>query len=1196
MFAHLRRIYVILLCFIGLAAHAATTQYYYDDLGRIVQAIGSDGTIRQYQYDENGNVTAINRISGSSLTISGLSPTIGHVTASVTIYGSGFSAVPSENSVKFGAIPAVVTSASATSLTATVPQGAVTGPISVAVNGYLAISSTIYVVRTPSISSFSPAFVDPGSPVTVVGTNLNLIPGSTAYTVGGLASTLNSTTNKQSIFAAPNGSGLVGIHTPYGDANSATPLTVIPSTITKANVVSYAPFVPGAPSQSISLSQSGKHAVLRLDATVGQVYSIHLSSMVVVPNTSSVQFQIYAPNNTVFHGAALGNVPSAWIHLPQIRETGTYLVTVTIPYTTSSVQMNARLVLHPELTPDGSPIDLTTTLPGGEQRRYSFRANAGDNFGLALLSPTTNAWQVQATTKALNGTAVPDSGIGCFPNTSPGCAVVLRNLAEGLYSIDVNPAFPFDAAFGGTLRLSRSVTSPLVEGTNNVNISIPGQNAVLPFSTNGAEVVTINLRSVVTTPANRNVTLYVYASTGTTAISSIGPNATMNLPDLPAGTYTAVIVPANASTATMQVILDKEPTRTLVADGSTSSYSTSVVGQSLYFTFNATAGQSLALALSNLAFPETWSWAGVAVAPPGGTETTVMDCYLQFVPGCPVTLRNLPATGVYKLRVSPAYATTMSFGATLTQNVTGTLTPTAPLDINLNQLGRQALVTFNNPTLQNVALNLRSVVTSPSGRYVSLKVYNSSGVQIPGDSTLTTNSAATLNMENLPAGTYSVLVVPENAVTATMQMAMATSSTPILLTDGSPASFTTTLPGQNRYFTFTATAGQTVSLAMTDFVLSPNSSNALVQIIQPNGYALDRASDYCSPPGCQYNPRALPATGTYRVFVRPNAQATMNFTFTLSQGILGSLTAGSPLNLNLSSRGQHALLTFSATAGQTFVLNVASITTQPAGRAVNVNVLNPNGSALNAASTTGLTLNLSNLDAGIYNVLIMPADATTASMQVQLAPGLIGTLNADGTTQSRATTIPGQAAYFTFDATAGQNLGLAITNLQLSSGTQARFNIIRPNGYMLYSTGCDVPRCNATSGMFGVPAGRYTVVVDPERYATMSFDATLSPAATGSLISGTPLNVNFSAPGQSAVVTFNANAGQSLVLSMNSITMTPSGNLVRAEVFQPNGSFLNSMGAASSASLSFTNLAAGTYKIQLVPALGATGALQLLIQ
>jgi YD repeat-containing protein len=1187
---------MFLLLLISTVAHAATTRYYYDDLGRIVQAIGSDGTIQQYQYDHNGNVTAINRVSGSALTVSGLSPTIGHVTASVTIYGTGFSATPSENSVKFGAIPAVVTEASVTHLVATVPQGAVTGPISVAVNGNQAISKTIYVVRTPAISNFSPAFIDPGSPVTVLGTDLNLIPGSTAFTVGGLPTTLNSAINRQAVFAAPNGSGVIGINTPYGNATSATSLTVIPSAITKANVSSFGPFLPGAPAQAISLTQSGKHVVLRLDATVGQVYSIHLSSMVVVPNTSSVQFMIYSPTNSVFHAAGFSSAASAWIHLPQIPATGTYLITITNPYTTSSTQMSARLVLHPEITADGAPLDLTTT-SAGEMRRYSFRVTAGENFGLALMAPTTTAWQVQAQTKALNGTAVTNGAIGCFPNTAPGCAAVLRNLPAGLYSIDVYPLFPSDAAFGGTLRFSRSVTGALLEGTNDVNVSIPGQNTALTFTTNGAENITLNLRSVVTTPANRHVNLAVYDSTMTSTNWNVGPNGTLNLPDLPAGTYTAVIVPANASTASMQVVLEKEPTHPLVANGSTSSYSTSVVGQSLYFTFNGTAGQSLGLALSNLTFGEPWTNAGVYLTPPGGTETSIAGCYVQFIPGCPVSLRNLPATGVYKLRVTPSQQSTMSFTATLTQNVTGTLTSAAPLNVNLNLPGRQALITFNNPTTQNVALNLRSVVTAPAGKNVSLTVYNSTGAQIPGASTLGTNSAATLNMENLPAGAYSVLLVPENAVTATMQLAIATSNTATLLTNGAPANFSATLPGQSRYFTFTATAGQTFALAMTDLVLTPNSGSVLVQVIQPNGYAVDGVSAHCNAPGCQFNSRPLPLTGTYTVRVEPNTQTTMSFTFALSQGVSGSLTAGSPLNVNLPARGQHALLTFSAAAGQTFALNVASISTQPAGRAVSVSVRYPNGSSQATSSNTGLTLNLHNLEAGAYSVMIVPSDATNASLQALLAPGLTGTMTASGTTHSHATTVPGQAAYFTFDATAGQNLGVAVTNFLMSSGTRGRLAVIRPNTWAQYSGYCDVPRCSTADSLFNLPlTGRYTIVVDPESYASMSFDVTLSSSVTGALTQGTPLQVNFAAPGQTGFFTFTASAGQPLVLSMSSVAMAPSGSSVRVEVYRPNGNFLDSLSISSAGSFNFTNLAAGTYTIRMTPALGATGTLQLLVQ
>ena len=67
-----RYLAAILLLFAWSAGHAATTQYYYDDLGRIVQAVRSDGAVFQYQYDANGNVLAINRISASSVSIAEL--------------------------------------------------------------------------------------------------------------------------------------------------------------------------------------------------------------------------------------------------------------------------------------------------------------------------------------------------------------------------------------------------------------------------------------------------------------------------------------------------------------------------------------------------------------------------------------------------------------------------------------------------------------------------------------------------------------------------------------------------------------------------------------------------------------------------------------------------------------------------------------------------------------------------------------------------------------------------------------------------------------------------------------------------------------------------------------------------------------------------------------------------------------------
>lgn len=147
--------------------HAATTQYSYDAMGRLIQAARSDGSVVQYQYDDNGNVVAINRLSVATLSIAGLTPLIGHVGATVTVSGTGFSAVLADNTVKFGAIVATVNTATGTQLVVTVPQGASTGPISVTVGATTATSAASYVVRRPTIATFAPTAVNPAQQVTV---------------------------------------------------------------------------------------------------------------------------------------------------------------------------------------------------------------------------------------------------------------------------------------------------------------------------------------------------------------------------------------------------------------------------------------------------------------------------------------------------------------------------------------------------------------------------------------------------------------------------------------------------------------------------------------------------------------------------------------------------------------------------------------------------------------------------------------------------------------------------------------------------------------------------------------------------------------------------------------------------------------------------------------------------------------------
>lgn len=103
---------------------------------------------------------------------------------------------------------------------------------------------------------------------------------------------------------------------------------------------------------------------------------------------------------------------------------------------------------------------------------------------------------------------------------------------------------------------------------------------------------------------------------------------------------------------------------------------------------------------------------------------------------------------------------------------------------------------------------------------------------------------------------------------------------------------------------------------------------------------------------------------------------------TRANSVNGSLAInGTPTSVSLAA-SQNTWLSFTATAGQNIILNVNSIVTSPANASVSMYVLNSSGALIgSASSTTNPTLNLQNLAAGTYNLMIVANNATSATMQ-----------------------------------------------------------------------------------------------------------------------------------------------------------------------------------------------------------------------
>jgi YD repeat-containing protein len=127
----------VLLALASLAAptHAQEIRYIYDALNRLVGVVDQQGNAAFYEYDAVGNLLRIQRFNvdpSANVSISLVTPNKANVGTTVQIFGKGFSPTPGQNTVTFsGGATATVMAATGTSLTTTVPSGAITGPIAV---------------------------------------------------------------------------------------------------------------------------------------------------------------------------------------------------------------------------------------------------------------------------------------------------------------------------------------------------------------------------------------------------------------------------------------------------------------------------------------------------------------------------------------------------------------------------------------------------------------------------------------------------------------------------------------------------------------------------------------------------------------------------------------------------------------------------------------------------------------------------------------------------------------------------------------------------------------------------------------------------------------------------------------------------------------------------------------------------------
>ncbi|UYZ58854.1 DUF7619 domain-containing protein [Hymenobacter latericus] len=382
-----------------------------------------------------------------------VTPAQGKAGTVVTLAGERFAPTPAANQVHFGSTPAVVLSASATSLTVRVPAGAQTAPVAVTTPDGQGLSAQSFVVyQPPTITSVAPPEGQPGALVTLAGAHFAPLAALDTVWFGGVPAMVQQASATELRVVVPAGAphqSVVRLGTLGGTASSAQPFAVwYPPTIDAVGPGK------GRAGDVLTLSGSnfapaGRTRVYVGGAAASVLQASPASLQVRVPGgAQSGPVRVETPGGTATSAASFVFVPAPLITDVQPRQ-GTVGERVTLtarhlradaqPDTVWLGQLAAPVVAS-------TPGTLVVQVPRGARTGAFVVGGSG---GRSNASP---AFEVRALS--------PDEAIALYPNPTHGTATLDWHRAD----FDLGELRVYNAV--GALVLSRQLgheTTPALE-------------------------------------------------------------------------------------------------------------------------------------------------------------------------------------------------------------------------------------------------------------------------------------------------------------------------------------------------------------------------------------------------------------------------------------------------------------------------------------------------------------------------------------------------------------------------------------------------------------------------------------------------------------------------------------------------------------------------------------------------------------
>lgn len=1140
----------------GLNADSGPITYAYDEAGRLISVTDPVSGSAIYSYDETGNLLSISRQSVGQVFISSFTPGTGGAGTPVTIFGSGFSAIPSQNAVQFNGTTAAVTSSSATQITTSVPTGATTGSISVTSPSGSATSGASFVVSSgTSITSFTPNIGAAGTAVVINGTGFSTVyPGNEVEFNGvNTAVTSSTTTSINTNVPATATSGKIAVTNQSGSAISTEDFFVVPQPFAVNDVDPSSVdriTVGGNKTLSLNANGFGKVGMLIFEGTAGQKLNLQMTGS----GFPSGNVTVYDP-----HGGSLIDGPVAGIgaifDLPVLKSNGTYMILVApqgseVGDLTLSVNVTSSGASL--LSAGGLPVTTSIKEPG--QTSYvRFDSMKGKHIKL----------EITGRTLADGYAGVLDPEMINVGNMQMGSVefcdfVIMRK--TGTYTIDLKSTYNVGNVTYSLTEIA-DTTSVITSGTPvQVAFSDYFTNTRLTFSASASDKVKFDITDI-TFPGS----FTIFDSDWNIVVEEWGyglETSMLAVPFMPAsGTYTLLVnpyvqavIPANANVA---LTLTNNVSGTATVNGAVLPITVASAGQHVQITFAGTAAQRVNLQFSSVTIPSST----VVLKAPDGT--TLSSSPLTTLGGV-IDVTSLTATGTYAIQVTVDNDATGSFNFDVSS-----VTPGTPVAITsggayvtsvVTASGQTPQLSFSGTIGQRIAFGNKGepsltgnvVINSPDSSILdSTPVYGSIFTPL-----------------YLP-GLYTVSVTPETESTgsATFSLSDTPPETENLLTLGTEHTVTGG-SGEKVWWGYDGTAGQKINFTAT--YNDQTFTSYTISVYSPDGSLL------ISPEvvGPSFSATVienveLTETGRYLVLLNPAPGYAVNGKLQVSDAsdLMGTIVADGS-NVSVSVEGRNARYTFSGTIGQTFYINASN-----ASGGGTVSLRGPDDSVLGApvhvgytgccglvssASTEPFTLTQN----GTYSVLLDPDYRESVSATLALKSGTAdtaGSITIGGSSVTVTTTAAKQKAKLTFSGTAGQHIKLEVSSVSIPGTT--KISILRADGSTLgnypYGPIIGVSNIGTGGGIIDVPSlpatETYSITVDPSEDNVGSVTLTLSSVTdvSGSLPGGgTVVPVTISTAYRNAKLTFSGTAGQHLKFLFNNVTISSA----YVTIYAPDGS------------------------------------------